>query len=146
MNKDYENFVQRMGSFDLDAFDLDEPLEHHGVKGMKWGRRKGKVKKAGRLSRSVGSAKRALSWKETYQNRGSMSDSELITNLNRLRNENQFRVEMAKARQLSVHKMGALANDTNAISNTMKNVASLPVSAVKIKNSAKVAAKVAAIL
>ena len=74
-NKDYENFVERMGSFDLDLdapydadevnhqddsaellshiLESDEFLEHYGVLGMRWGyrrdRRTGKMMKTSEL-------------------------------------------------------------------------------------------------
>ena len=45
-NKDYENFLERMDSVDwtidesmLDS-DVEETIEHYGVKGMKWGVRR----------------------------------------------------------------------------------------------------------
>ena len=46
MEKDYDEFVQRMGSFEMKLGEeqdmLDEIIEHFGVKGMKWGVRKAK--------------------------------------------------------------------------------------------------------
>lgn len=41
-DKDYENFIARMGSFNdtLDLEDKDESLQHYGIPGMKWGKRK----------------------------------------------------------------------------------------------------------
>ena len=42
MDKDYENFVGRMGSFEdeIDLSDLEDELTHYGKLGMKWGHRK----------------------------------------------------------------------------------------------------------
>lgn len=67
IDKDYENFIARMGSFDMnseDFLDLNhsesrflkitgEELYHYGVPGMRWGNRKGSIKSA-----VVGAAKK----------------------------------------------------------------------------------------
>ena len=57
MDKDYENFVARMGSFDMDIDTMDinsnkDELTHYGVLGMKWG----KHSKTGYRSTSIRSA------------------------------------------------------------------------------------------
>lgn len=76
-----------------------EILEHHGVKGMKWGvrrdRKGGGIKKAAssfKKSRALTkeSRKRERSWSKAYKKRGRMSDDELRNALNRLRMENEF--------------------------------------------------------
>ena len=45
MDKDYQNFVDRMGSFEdnINMSDDDSEIEHTGVLGMKWGKRKGRA-------------------------------------------------------------------------------------------------------
>lgn len=68
-------------------------LEHAGVKGMKWGRRKARVKIKGQSSRA-----REKSWNKKYKNRSSMSDSDLQRNVNRLRLENDFKRLTKEAR------------------------------------------------
>ena len=79
-----------------------DSIEHHGVKGMKWGQRKatrvvGNSTGSKRKS-SIGSyvqthyanKTRAKQWRSQYNNRGSMSTEELRRAVNRLNLENQF--------------------------------------------------------
>lgn len=66
IDKDYENFVARMGSFDMDTEELINPkdeLQHFGIPGMKWGHRKSNnqpnvsnrdIKRAEKLSKKYG--------------------------------------------------------------------------------------------
>lgn len=74
-------------------------LEHHGVKGMRWGVRRaqsssGIKSRIANLQKSrevtKASRNRERSWKTQYKKRGSMSDAELSKVLNRLRMENEF--------------------------------------------------------
>ena len=76
----YDEFVGRMGSFDM-VLPTEEPedveLEHYGVKGMKWGVR--------RTKEQLQSAKRERSWGNKDQSK--LSDQELKTTVDRLQNE-----------------------------------------------------------
>ena len=68
MDKDYNDFVQRMGSFDMSFDDFsnkhsdNDELMHHGVKGQKWGVRRyqnsdGSLTSAGKKRYTQGSGK-----------------------------------------------------------------------------------------
>lgn len=82
-----------------------DSLQHHGVKGQKWGiRRKspsgsseGKPKKLSKKERKKAalkmveeSDKRAKSWRKDYTKRSELSNTELKSKIDRLRLENEF--------------------------------------------------------
>lgn len=71
---------------------MNDVIEHHGVKGQRWGVRT-------RIKSALGTKKKSTSptakqtqvkWKKTYANRGKMSDKELQAAVNRLNLENQL--------------------------------------------------------
>lgn len=81
---------------------MSDSIEHHGVKGMKWGQRRSvhasgvnnSPKPKSRIgayvqTRSANKA-RAKQWRSQYDNRGSMTTEELRRAVNRLNLENQF--------------------------------------------------------
>ena len=85
---------------------MEDIIEHHGVKGQKWGVRR-KAAKAARVAAKVqkkDSVARAKSWNKAYQTRSKMSDSELRSAVNRLQLENQF------AQQAAIASAGATSS------------------------------------
>lgn len=107
-NKSYNDFVKRMGSFDMELSTDDivtpEKLQHHGVKGMKWGVTKSRVrsavtnykeKKASSAPKeksvsTLASKRREQNWKKEYKNREKLTTDELKEKVERLRLETEF--------------------------------------------------------
>ena len=85
------------------ATDLNSAsIEHHGVKGQKWGVRRrvqALVGRSGQVPKSAESASksREKSWKKVYANRASMSTAELREHVNRLNLENQLKQQVSIA-------------------------------------------------
>lgn len=119
MDKDYQNFVDRMGSFE-DIIDVSgeelvhDALSHYGILGMKWGRRKGvnattigaaartgrsatelgqMVTKSGRSSKSLNALKKAKT----------LTDDDLKKLTTRLNLENNY--VSAKVKQSGASKV-----------------------------------------
>lgn len=91
--------------------DLDT-IEHHGVKGMKWGFRKlrnrydsrNKIKKANKAANSK--------WSKKYNNRHVMTDKDLRNATNRLRMENDFAEQIQRANKINKTNSGPTVKGT----------------------------------
>ena len=86
--------------------ELDEVLQHYGVKGMKWGVRKARTvvkSKANqvktRVKEEIKSTKREAGWSKQLMNIHSMDKQKLQNTVNRLRNENDFKA-LAKGQKV----------------------------------------------
>lgn len=90
--------------------ELDEVLQHYGVKGMKWGvsrarQKAGQVKT--RIKEEINSSHREASWAKQLRDIHNMDSKKLQNTVNRLRNENDFKV-LAKGQK--VRNIGDLIN------------------------------------
>ena len=106
MDKDYQNFVERMGSFDDDLDVItgkkEENLAHHGIKGMRWGVRRteaqlGTSKKVFDASKNIvgetkniNSAARSARTTAKYKEAESLTDQELKDRVARMNLEQQY--------------------------------------------------------
>ena len=106
MNNDYQNFVERMGSFDDDLDVItgkkEENLAHHGIKGMHWGVRRteaqlGTYKKVLDASKNIvgetkniNSAARSARTTAKYKEAESLTDQELKDRVARMNLEQQY--------------------------------------------------------
>lgn len=71
---------------------MNDIIEHHGVKGQRWGVRKrvSSIRSSTRNNKSSDAARSQKKWKSTYANRSKMSTKELQEAVNRLNLENQL--------------------------------------------------------
>ena len=104
MDKDYENFVARMGSFDMTLDDNThkdaESISHHGTLGMKWGRHKVNIQSAKngvdnannivRESRNINNTVSKIKKNEKRIDLSNMTDKELKDAVNRMNMEKQY--------------------------------------------------------
>lgn len=101
-------------------------IEHHGVRGQKWGVRRrvqALVGGSGQVPKSAAAASesREKSWKKVYANRASMSTPQLREKVNRLTLENQLKQQVSIASPAK--KSAARQIITNVGTELVKNVA-----------------------
>lgn len=122
MEKDYENFVARMGSFDMDIEVVDVPneddqLKHHGILGMKWGIRRYQPYTGGKKGKFTGRQKKRQDKAKKKENpTKGMTDAELRQKINRLQMEKQYKQLTAKEKSTGQRLVGDIL--TNAAKQT----------------------------
>ena len=100
---------------------MSDTLEHSGVKGMKWGRRKAVAKSAKKASKKA-SKTTSAKWKKKYNYRSSMSDDDLKKNTQRLRLENEFAEQVSRSSKYGSKKKRGIGDIIKDVTTTSQNL------------------------
>lgn len=100
---------------------MSDTLEHFGVKGMKWGRRKAVAKSAKKAAKKA-SKTTSAKWKNKYDYRSSMSDDNLKKATQRLRLENDFAEQVTRSSKYSSKKKRGIGDIIKDVSTTSQHL------------------------
>lgn len=113
---------------------MNDTLEHYGVKGMKWGRRRAAARMAKKAKKKAEKQSRKTDdeWDTKYKKRSDMTDDEIAAATKRLRLENDFAEQVSRSSKYSGTKKNGfgesvknLANTTNNLSKSQKQIAGI---------------------
>lgn len=101
---------------------MSDTLEHFGVKGMKWGRRKAVAKSAKKAAKKA-SKTTSAKWKKKYDYRSSMSDDDINKATKRLKLENDFAEQVSRSSKYIKKKrgIGDIVKDVSTTSQNLNN-------------------------
>lgn len=111
---------------------MNDTLEHYGVKGMTWRKRRAEARmaKKARKKAEKQSIKTGEDWDVKYKKRSDMTDDEIATATKRLRLENEFANQVEKSSEVNKKKsigdrINNVSKATNSISSSQKQLAGL---------------------
>ena len=100
---------------------MNDTLEHFGVKGMKWGRRKAVAKSAKKAAKKA-SKTTSAKWKKKYDYRSSMSDDDIKKATQRLRLENDLAEQVSRSSKYSSKKKRGIGDIIKDVTTTSQNL------------------------
>ena len=113
---------------------MNDTLEHQGVKGMKWGKRRAAARMAKKAKKKAGkqSIKTVDEWDTKYKKRSDMTDDEIAAATKRIRLENEFAEQLSRSSKYTgVQKKGfgesvkKVADTTNNVNKSQKQLAGI---------------------
>ena len=113
---------------------MNDTLEHFGIKGMKWGKRRAAARMAKKAKKKAGkqSIKTVDEWDTKFKKRSDMTDDEIAAATKRIRLENEFAEQLSRSSKYTgVKKNGFgesvknVADATNNLNKSQKQLAGI---------------------
>ena len=111
---------------------MNDTLEHYGVKGMTWRKRRAeaRIAKKARKKAEKQSIKTGEEWDVKYKKRSDMTDDEVEAATKRLRLENEFANQVEKSSKINKKKsvgdrISNVSTATNSLSSSQKQLAGI---------------------
>ena len=111
---------------------MNDTLEHYGVKGMKWRKRRAEARmaKKARKKAEKQSIKTGEEWDVKYKKRSDMTDDEIKEATKRLKIENEFAIQVEKSSKINKKKsigdrINNVSTATNSLSSSQKQAAGI---------------------
>ena len=111
---------------------MNDTLEHYGVKGMKWRKRRAEARmaKKARKKAEKQSIKTGEEWDVKYKKRSDMTDNEVKAATKRLRLENEFANQVERSSKINKKKsigdrINNISTATNSLSSSQKQAAGI---------------------
>ena len=111
---------------------MNDTLEHYGVKGMKWRKRRAEARmaKKARKKAEKQSIKTGEEWDVKYKKRSDMTDNEVEAATKRLRLENEFANQVERSSKINKKKsigdrINNVSTATNSLSSSQKQAAGI---------------------
>lgn len=115
---------------------MNDTLEHYGVKGMKWRKRRAEARmaKKARKKAEKQSIKTGEEWDVKYKKRSDMTDDEVAAATKRLRLENEFANQVAQSSKANKKatvgdRIKDVSTATSALSSSQKQAAGIATAA-----------------
>ena len=103
---------------------MNDTLEHFGIKGMKWGKRRAaaRMAKKARKKSEKQSKKTSEEWAAKYKKRSDMTDDEIAAATKRLRLENEFANQVDRSSKYTGVKKNGFGESVKNVANTTNNL------------------------
>ena len=118
------------------SFTMNDTLEHYGVKGMKWRKRRAEARmaKKARKKAEKQSIKTGEEWDVKYKKRSNMTDDEIEAATKRLRLENEFANQVDRSSKVNKKvtvgdRINYVSNATSSLSSSQKQLAGIATAA-----------------